>query len=74
MVPFTGRCPYWQFVKNKPRSVGLKNFVIMTTTGMVLDFELYQGAETSFEDHFLGLGQYQKNQYYLLIDILQLSH
>lgn len=53
----SGRCSYRQFLKkiNHVPS-GLKFFVITTTTGMVLVFELYQGAKTTFEDRSLGLG------------------
>lgn len=56
MIPFTGRCPNKQYVKNKPRPTGLKNFIITTSKGKVIDFEIYQEAETPFLDKSLGLG------------------
>lgn len=56
MIPFTGRCKLRQVVKNKPRPVGLKNFVLTTSEGLMLDFAIYQGAKTMFCDTTLGLG------------------
>ncbi|XP_042904032.1 piggyBac transposable element-derived protein 3 [Parasteatoda tepidariorum] len=56
MIPFTGRCSLKQYVKNKPRPVGLKNFVLCTSSGLVMNFEIYQGKSTSLFHQELGLG------------------
>ncbi|XP_045492376.1 piggyBac transposable element-derived protein 3-like [Colias croceus] len=56
MIPFTGRCQLRQVVKNKPRPVGLKNFVLTTSEGLMLDFEIYRGARSTIGDSSLGLG------------------
>ncbi|XP_049316532.1 piggyBac transposable element-derived protein 3-like [Bactrocera dorsalis] len=55
MIPFTGRASMRQYVKNKPRPVGLKNLVVATSSGLVVDFEIFQGAGT-FSDTGLGVG------------------
>uniref|UniRef100_A0A6P7FTH3 PiggyBac transposable element-derived protein 3-like n=1 Tax=Diabrotica virgifera virgifera TaxID=50390 RepID=A0A6P7FTH3_DIAVI len=56
MIPFLGRCALRQYVKNKPRPVGLKNFVLSKSDGTVLDFEIYQGTSTNLRNKELGLG------------------
>lgn len=56
MIPFLGSCPVRQVVKNKPRPVGLKNYVITSSNGLMLDFEILQGESTPFPDKSLGHG------------------
>lgn len=58
IVPFTGRVPAKQSVKNKPNPEGVKIFIRCSSGGMAHDFELYQGKGTGVsKDHsHLGLG------------------
>lgn len=45
-----------QYVSNKPRPVGLKNFVITTSSGLMIDFIVYQGSSTDLSEKDFGLG------------------
>lgn len=56
MIPFSGKCLVKQYVRNKPRPVGLKNFVITDSSGLMYDFIIYQGEKTDLTERHVGLG------------------
>ena len=59
MIPFSGACALRQYVPNKPNPVGLKNYVVASQDGMVLDYVVYQGSgsfTSAPPDLKLGMG------------------
>jgi len=73
MIQFLGRTPYRQYVRNKPRPVGLKHFVITTSKGLVFDFEIYQG-ENSPLDRSLGLGPKPNLTFFFFFYVVNQQH
>lgn len=57
IIPFTGERTLKQYVPGKPHPTGLKNFVLASPSGMVLDFEIYQGKSSlAANTSALGVG------------------
>ncbi|CAL1264790.1 unnamed protein product [Larinioides sclopetarius] len=46
MIPFSGRCQFRQYMPSNSNPLKLKNFVLASTEGLVLDFKLYHGKGT----------------------------
>ena len=45
MIPFTGASSLKQYMPNKPNPIGLKNWVLASENGLMIDFELSQGKQ-----------------------------
>ncbi|KAJ8883827.1 hypothetical protein PR048_015682 [Dryococelus australis] len=56
IIPFTGRCSLKNYVPNKPRSWGLKTFILTTVNALMLNSVVYQEQDTPQLDRALGLG------------------
>lgn len=60
MIPFAGKCAFRTYVPSKPNPLGLKNFVLAASDGLILDFKIYTGtgfiSEETQKDLGLGAG------------------
>lgn len=46
LIPFRGRCPFRQYLPNKPKKYGIKVFALVDSrTFYLLKFEIYAGAQ-----------------------------
>lgn len=55
MIPFTGRCKIRILVKNNPRPLGLKNYILTTSDDVMLGFEIYFPGNPAIYDKQLRL-------------------
>ncbi|XP_047107016.1 uncharacterized protein LOC124776210 [Schistocerca piceifrons] len=58
MIPFSGRCAMKTYVPSKPNPLGLKNFILASSDGLILDFIIYTGKGTVPDTELkeIGLG------------------
>lgn len=58
MIPFAGKCDMRTFMPSKPNPLGLKNFVMASPDGLILDFHVYTGKGFLPDDVMktMGLG------------------
>lgn len=52
MVPFTGKLDVKQYVKGKPTPYGIKIYCLSGKSGILYDFTIYQGQNTSLTQIF----------------------
>ncbi|XP_050293853.1 piggyBac transposable element-derived protein 3-like [Anthonomus grandis grandis] len=55
MVPFKGSLNVKQYVKNKPKPWGIKNFALCGSSGILYDFIIYQGSTTELDSQQLDV-------------------
>lgn len=55
MVPFHGQVRMKQYVRGKPQPVGLKNFVMATSSGLPLDFYMYEGGQRPISSEMMPM-------------------
>lgn len=56
VIPFISRFKSKYVVKNKLRPVGIRNFVLTTQDGVVVDFDIHKSSKAKSDDTNLGLG------------------
>ena len=56
MVPYYGRYPSKQYIKNKPIRYGYKIWCLNSPSGYLIQFEPYQGAGSVTIQHALAMG------------------
>lgn len=55
LIPFKGRSVLKQYIKNKPHKWGIKVFALAGESGMLYDFEIYVGKDTTTNKTELGI-------------------